>query len=195
MRKQVLGSSSAYRRQLLARLRLDFTADSPGIDETPRPGEAAADYVERLARAKARAVAARHGDALVIGCDQCAELDGALLGKPLAHAAARAQLRRLSGREAVFRTGLCLRDAARDREWYREARHTVAYRRLDDATVERYLHAERPYHCTAAFRSEGLGPALAREIRGGDPSALIGLPLLALAEMLRAAGVEVPAPV
>ena len=193
MRHLVLGSSSPYRKELLARLRLDFAVDSPEVDETPQAGESASDYVERLARAKARAVGARHANALVIGCDQCADLDGALMGKPHTHDAAAAQLRRLSGQTAVFRTGLCLRDTAADREWYRESRHTVAYLQFDGAAAERYLRTERPYNCTAAFRSEGLGPALVREIRGADPSALIGLPLLALIALLRTAGVEIPA--
>ena len=193
MRSLVLGSSSPYRRELLERLRLDFAVDPPEIDETPRAGETAPAYVRRLAIAKAREVGARHPDALVISSDQCAELDGELLGKPLTHERARAQLRRLSGRAAVFRTGLCLLDAAAGRPQYREAAHTVEYRELDAREIEDYLRRERPYHCTASFRSEGLGPSLTRRIEGGDPSALIGLPMLLLAELLREAGVAAPA--
>ena len=192
MRALVLGSSSPYRRELLARLRLDFAVDPPGIDETPRAGETAPAYVRRLALAKAREVGARHPDALVISSDQCAELDGELLGKPLTHERARAQLRRLSGRAAVFRTGLCLLDTAAGAPRYREAAHTVEYRELDEREIEDYLRRERPYRCTAGFRSEGLGPTLTRRIRGDDPSALIGLPMALLAELLRAAGVAVP---
>lgn len=193
MRSLVLGSSSPYRRELLERLRLEFAVDPPDIDETPRAGEAASAYVRRLALAKAREVAGRHPEALVISSDQCAELDGELLGKPLTHERARAQLRRLSGRAAVFRTGLCLLDAAAGTPQYREAAHTVEYRELDEREIEDYLRRERPYHCTASFRSEGLGPTLTRRIRGDDPSALIGLPMALLTELLRAAGVAAPA--
>ena len=193
MRSLVLGSSSPYRRELLERLRLDFAVDPPEIDETPRAGETAPAYVRRLAIAKAREVGARHPDALVISSDQCAELDGELLGKPLTHERARAQLRRLSGRAAVFRTGLCLLDTAAGRPQYREAAHTVEYRKLDEREIEDYLRRERPYHCTAGFRSEGLGPTLTQRIKGGDPSALIGLPMLLLTELLREAGVAAPA--
>lgn len=194
MRALVLGSSSPYRRELLARLGLDFAVDPPGIDETPRAGETAPAYVRRLALAKAREVGARHPDALVISSDQCAELDGALLGKPLTHERARAQLRRLSGRAAVFRTGLCLLDAAAGAPRYREAAHTVEYRELAESEIEDYLRRERPYRCTAGFRSEGLGPTLTRRIRGDDPSALIGLPMALLTELLREAGVAVAPP-
>ena len=193
MRSLILGSSSPYRRELLQRLRLDFAVDPPEIDETPRAGETAPEYVRRLALAKAREVGARHPDALVISSDQCAELDGELLGKPLSHDRARAQLRRLSGRAAAFHTGLCLLDTAAGAAQYRETVHTVEYRELDGREIEDYLRREQPYHCTASFRSEGLGPTLTRRIRGDDPSALIGLPMILLAELLRAAGVTPPA--
>ena len=193
MRSLILGSSSPYRKELLQRLRLDFAVDPPEIDETPRAGETAPEYVRRLALAKAREVGTRHPDALVVSSDQCAELDGELLGKPLSHDRARAQLRRLSGRTAAFHTGLCLLDTAAGAAQYRETVHTVEYRELDGREIEDYLQREQPYHCTASFRSEGLGPTLTRRIRGDDPSALIGLPMILLAELLRAAGVTPPA--
>lgn len=192
MPKLILGSSSPYRRELLGRLRLGFSVDPPDIDETPKPGEDSRAYVERLARTKAQAVGARHPDALVIGCDQCADLEGTLIGKPLEHDAALAQLRNLSGHEVIFRTGVCLRNTSDGQEWYREIHHTVTYRSLEDEEIEEYLRIERPYNCTASFRSEGLGPVLAESIDGGEPSSLVGLPLATVAQMLRVAGMKIP---
>jgi len=180
MRPLILGSSSPYRKELLQRLRLEFAVDSPDIDETPHPNETVTDYVRRLAHEKAAEVGQRHPDALIISSDQCATLDGELLGKPGTHERAVAQLSRLSGQEVAFHTGLCLLDTGSGTARYRESRHTVSYRELDDATVEAYLRQEQPYNCTAAFRSEGLGTALTHRIRGDDPSALIGLPLIHL---------------
>lgn len=194
MRTLVLGSSSPYRRELMERLRLRFAVDAPGLDETPHADEAAAAYVRRLACAKADEVGTRHPDALIVSSDQCAELDGELLGKPGAHAAAAAQLRRLSGREALFLTGLCLLDTRTGRRRYAESRHAVHYRTLDEALIERYLQLEQPYNCTASFKSEGLGIVLTRRIRGDDPTGLIGLPLTRLTELLQDAGLDLPGP-
>ncbi len=192
MRPLILGSSSPYRRELLERLRLDFEVDSPDIDETPRPGEIAPDYVKRLAHEKAEEVGARHPDTLVISSDQCAELNGQLLGKPGTHDVAVEQLRRLSGQEATFLTGLCLLDTASGTCRYFESRHTVYYKELSEDMIEHYLESEQPYNCTASFKSEGLGITLVHHISGDDPTALIGLPMIHLIELLRDAGLEIP---
>ncbi|MCY4611465.1 MAG: Maf family protein [Gammaproteobacteria bacterium] len=192
MRPLILGSSSPYRRELLERLHLDFEVDSPDIDETPRAGEIAPDYVKRLAHEKAEEVGARHSDALVISSDQCAELNGQLLGKPGTHDVAVEQLRRLSGQEAAFLTGLCLLDTASGTCRYFESRHTVYYKELSGDMIEHYLQSEQPYNCTASFKSEGLGITLVDHISGDDPTALIGLPMIHLIELLRDAGLEIP---
>ena len=192
MRPLILGSSSPYRRELLERLHLDFTVDAPEIDETPRSGEIASDYVRRLAHEKAEEVGARHPDALVISSDQCAELNGQLLGKPGAHDAALAQLRQLSGQDATFLTGLCLLDTGNSTCRYFESRHTVYYKELDEEEIEHYLESEQPYNCTASFKSEGLGISLVHHISGDDPTALIGLPMIQLIELLRGVGLEIP---
>ncbi len=176
----------------MERLRLEFAVDAPELDETPYANEPAADYVKRLACAKADEVGARHPDALIVSSDQCAELNGELLGKPGSHAAAATQLHRLSGKEVLFLTGLCLLDTRTGLRRYAESRHAVRYRPLDDALIEQYLRLEQPYNCTASFKSEGLGIILTRRIRGDDPTGLIGLPLTRLAELLQDAGIEVP---
>ncbi len=192
MRPLILGSSSPYRRELLERLHLNFEVDSPDIDETPRPGEIAPDYVKRLAHEKAEEVGARHPDALVISSDQCAELNGQLLGKPGTHDVAVEQLRRLSGQEAAFLTGLCLLDTASGTCRYFESRHTVYYKELSEDMIEHYLKSEQPYNCTASFKSEGLGITLVHHVSGDDPTALIGLPMIHLIELLRDAGLAIP---
>ena len=192
MRSLILGSSSPYRRELLERLHLDFTVDAPDIDETPRPSEIASDYVRRLAHEKAEEVGTRHPDALVISSDQCAELNGQLLGKPGTHDAAAEQLRWLSGQEATFLTGLCLLDTASGTCRYFESRHTVHYKELSEDMIEHYLQSERPYNCTASFKSEGLGITLVHHVGGNDPTALIGLPMIHLIELLRDAGFDIP---
>ena len=147
---------------------------------------------ERLARAKADAVAALHPDAWVIGSDQVAERDGMTLGKPGDHAKAVAQLRAASGRTLRFHTAVCLRCVATDVALIHRDATQVVFRALDDASIERYLRAERPYDCAGSFKSEGLGIALFESIRSDDPTALIGLPLIALARMLREAGFSIP---
>ena len=192
MRPLILGSSSPYRRELLERLHLDFLVDAPDIDETPRRGETAPDYVRRLAHEKAEEVGTRHPNALVISSDQCAELNGQLLGKPGTHDAAVEQLRRLSGQDAAFLTGLCLLDTAEGTRRYFESHHTVCYKELSEDVIEHYLQSEQPYNCTASFKSEGLGISLVHHIGGDDPTALIGLPMIRLIELLREAGLEVP---
>jgi len=188
-RPLVLASGSRYRRELLARLGLPFDVVVPGIDESPLPAEAPGTTALRLAEAKARAVAAGYADALVIGSDQVADLDGQPLGKPGDFERAQAQLRLLSGRTVVFRTGVALCDAASGRCRSVRVDVTSVFRALDDATITDYLSREAPYDCAGSVRSEALGIALFERIESDDPSALIGLPLIALIDLLRAEGV------
>lgn len=188
----VLASSSIYRSELLKRLNLPFTTDTPDVDETPFPDESAIDTSLRLCLAKARAVAARHPDALIIGSDQVALLDGAQLGKPRTHENAVRQLRDMSGRSVLFHTALCLLNARTGHTQRKVVTTDVAFRPLSDEQIERYLRAEQPYDCAGSAKSEGLGISLIRHIRGDDPNALIGLPLIELVSMLNAEGVQIP---
>ena len=188
-RAVVLGSTSRYRRELLSRLHLPFEVDSPDVDETPRPGEAPADLAMRLALAKARAVAARHPQAAVIGSDQVADLDGEPLGKPGTHERAVQQLRRMRGRTVVFQTALAVVCAATGFEQADLAAVRVRFRDLGDAEIETYLRTEQPYDCAGSAKSEGLGIALLESIDNDDPTALVGLPLIRTCRLLRAAGV------
>ncbi|MGV3572093.1 MAG: Maf family nucleotide pyrophosphatase [Ramlibacter sp.] len=189
-RRLVLGSTSRYRRELLERLRLPFTVVPPEVDETPLPGEAPAALARRLAAAKAGAVAALHPDAVVIGSDQVADLDGEPLGKPGNHANAVAQLRRMSGRTVVFQTALTVMCADSGFAAHDLAPVRVRFRALDDAEIEAYLRAEQPYDCAGSAKSEGLGIALLDAIDSDDPTALVGLPLIRTSRMLRAAGLR-----
>jgi septum formation protein len=189
----ILASSSAYRHELLSRLRLPFEAIAPHIDETPLAGETPPATALRLARAKAAAIAAREPGALVIGSDQVATLDGEQIGKPGSHEAALAQLRKMRGREVVFHTALCLwdgrvADPARAAQ-VQDVRVVVAFRDLPDAELDAYLRIEQPYDCAGSAKNEGLGIALLERIDNSDPTALTGLPLIALTTMLRKAGV------
>jgi septum formation protein len=186
----ILASTSRYRRELLGRLGLAFEAVAPGVDETVQAGESPASLAQRLAREKARAVAARFPRAVVIGSDQAADLDGAALGKPGTPARAVAQLRACSGREIVFHTAVCV--AAADRQIEFADRTVVRFRELSDAEIARYVERERPFDCAGSFKSEGLGAALFDGIRNDDPTALIGLPLIALARALRQMGLALP---
>jgi septum formation protein len=190
MRRIVLGSSSPYRRELLSRLKVEFEVDLPHVDETPRPGEAPRDIALRLAIEKARAVAARHRDAAVIGSDQVADLAGEPLGKPGTHERAVRQLRRMRGQVVVFHTAVAVVCLATGFEQADLAPVRVTFRDLDDAEIESYLQAEKPYDCAGSARSEGLGIALLESIDSDDPSALVGLPLIRTCRMLRAAGVR-----
>ena len=189
-RPLVLGSTSPYRRELLSRLRLAFEVVAPEVDESARPGEAPAAIARRLALAKARAVAERYPEAVVIGSDQVADLDGAALGKPGSHDNAVAQLRRMRGRTVVFHTALAVVCHASGFEELDLAPVRVRFRSYDDAEIEAYLQAEQPYDCAGSARSEGLGIALLEAIDSDDPSALVGLPLIRTCRMLRAAGVR-----
>ncbi len=190
-RRLILGSSSRYRRELLQRLRLPFDVHSPDVDETPQPGEAPAALACRLAIAKARAVAALYPDAVVIGSDQVADLNGEPLGKPGNHARAVAQLRQMRGQSVVFQTAVAVACLATGFEQMLLAPVRVQFRDLDDAEIESYLRAEEPYDCAGSAKSEGLGIALLSCIDNDDPSALVGLPLIRTCALLRAAGVKV----
>ncbi|MDR2875187.1 MAG: Maf family nucleotide pyrophosphatase [Methylobacillus sp.] len=189
--KLILASSSVYRRELLGRLGLPFDVVVPDVDESPLSGEVPEQTALRLAQAKARKVGQDHSDALVIGCDQVATLDGAQLGKPLTHENAVRQLALMRGRCVLFHSALCLYNAATEHMQAEDVVYEVKFRPLTDAQIENYLRLEQPYHCAGSAKSEGLGIALMEYMRGDDPNALIGLPLIALVSMLRNEGVAV----
>ncbi len=191
-RAVVLGSTSRYRRELLQRLGLPFEVAAPEVDETPLPGEAPAALAQRLALAKARAVAGRFPEAVVIGSDQVADLAGEPLGKPGTHDRAVQQLRRMRGQTVVFQTALAVVCQASGFERQDIAPVRVVFRNLHDGEIERYLRAEQPYDCAGSAKSEGLGIALLERIDSDDPTALVGLPLIRTCQMLRAAGVRLP---
>ena len=187
----ILGSTSRYRRELLERLHLPFDVVSPQVDETPLPGEWPAPLAQRLALAKARAVAAQHADAVVIGSDQVADLDGRAIGKPGSHENAVLQLRQMSGRAVVFQTAVAVVCHATSFEQVQLVPVTVRFRQLSDTEIEHYLRIERPYDCAGSAKSEGLGIALLDAIESDDPTTLVGLPLIRTAAMLRSAGVAI----
>ena len=186
----ILGSTSRYRRELLARLRLPFEVQSPDVDETALPGERPADLALRLALAKAQAVAARSPGAVVIGSDQVADVDGLSVGKPGTHERAVAQLRAMSGRSIVFQTAISV--VRRDTGFQASALVpvTVRFRHLSDAEIERYLRLEQPYDCAGSAKAETLGIALLDAIESDDPTALVGLPLIKTCALLRQAGLD-----
>ncbi|MFZ9555218.1 MAG: Maf family nucleotide pyrophosphatase [Limnohabitans sp.] len=187
----ILGSTSRYRRELLERLQLPFEVHAPQVDETPRAGEPPENLARRLALAKARAVAARYPQAVVIGSDQVADLEGEPLGKPGTHERAVEQLRRMRGRTVIFQTALSVVCLARGFEMSDLAAVKVRFRALSDAEIDTYLRREEPYDCAGSAKSEGLGIALLESIDNDDPTALVGLPLIRTARMLRAAGLPV----
>jgi septum formation protein len=190
-RAVILGSTSRYRRELLSRLRLPFETASPDVDETPQAGETPQALALRLALAKARDVARRFPEAVVIGSDQVADLDGEPLGKPGTHERAVAQLQRMRGKTVVFQTAVAVTCQATGFEQVDLAPVRVVFRDLDDGEIEGYLQAEQPYDCAGSAKSEGLGIALLARIDNDDPSALVGLPLIRTCHMLRAAGVKI----
>jgi septum formation protein len=190
-RALVLGSTSRYRRELLQRLRLLFEVAAPDVDETPHSGESPADLARRLALAKAYAVAGKFPDAIVIGSDQVADLDGEPIGKPGTHEKATLQLRRMRGRIVIFQTAVAVVCRATGFEELDLAPVRVKFRALSDAEIESYLQAEQPYDCAGSARSEGLGIALLDAIDSDDPTALVGLPLIRTCRMIRAAGIKV----
>ena len=191
-RPLILGSTSRYRRELLEQLKLPFDVVAPDVDETPRPGEAPETLARRLARAKAQAVAEQHPEAIVIGSDQVADLAGEPLGKPGTHDRAVHQLTRMSGQTVVFHTAVAV--VCRESGFTQTdlAAVRVRFRTLSLDEIERYLQAERPYDCAGSARSEGLGIALLEAIDSDDPTALVGLPLIRVARMLRGAGMVLP---
>jgi septum formation protein len=190
-RQLVLASSSRYRRELLARLGLAFETCSPGLDERPLAAEAPADTAARLAERKARVAAAQFPGALIVGSDQVASCGGQRLGKPGDHANAVRQLRSLSGRVAEFHTAVALLDASSGAAQCRVVPCRVVFRRLSDERIEAYLRREQPYDCAGSARAEALGIALIARMETDDPTSLIGLPLIALTEMLERAGLPV----
>lgn len=189
-RKLILGSTSAYRRELLERLRIPFSTESPHVDETPLPGEHPAALARRLALAKAQAVAARFPGCVVIGSDQVADLNGLALGKPGNHIRAVEQLRQMRGKTVIFQTAVAV--VCLESGFCQEALAPVkvTFRELDDVEIESYLRAEQPYDCAGSAKSEGLGITLLSAIENDDPTALVGLPLIRTSQMLRAAGMD-----
>jgi septum formation protein len=185
----VLGSSSRYRRELLSRLNVPFEVIAPDVDETPLPGEAPLALAQRLALAKAQAVAAQFPHAVVIGSDQVADLHGQPLGKPGSHERATEQLRIMRGHTVIFQTALAVVRQATGFVQQDVAAVRVVFRDLSDQEIETYLRTEQPYDCAGSAKSEGLGIALLERIDNDDPTALIGLPLIRTARMIRAAGV------
>ena len=190
--KIILASTSRYRKELLSRFGIPFGVAAPDVDESPLEGELPEALAVRLARAKALKVAEDYTDALIIGSDQVAVCGDEFLGKPGTHENAVRQLTLLSGREAVFHTALCVHSTATQRTLLRTVVNNVTFRTLSPETIERYLQKEKPYDCAGSAKSEGLGIALIKRLGGDDPNALVGLPLIALVDLLLEHGLEVP---
>jgi len=188
----VLGSTSPFRKELLERFKLDFIVDSPDINETPLNNESPEDYVLRLSLEKAKAVAERQADSLIIASDQCAILNGVIRGKPGSHENAIKQLTESSGQCVSFLTGLCLYDSSDNSYQLDLIPYYVDFRALSATEIESYLRAEEPYFCAGSFKSEGLGVTLFKSMHGDDPTSLIGLPLIRLSEMLRKKKISLP---
>jgi len=186
----ILGSSSRYRKELLSRLQIPFETAAPDVDETPHSNEPPKDLALRLALAKARAIALKNPEAVVIGSDQVADLEGTPLGKPGNHANATLQLQRMRGKTVIFQTALSVVCLASGYERTDVASVKVKFRDFSDDEIESYLRAEEPYDCAGSAKSEGLGIALLDAIDNDDPTALIGLPLIRTCQMLREAGVK-----
>ena len=192
MLQLVLGSTSPFRKALLEKLGIPFVTDAPLADESPRPGEHADQLAMRLAELKARDVATRHTDALIIGSDQVACINADIVGKPGNRENAIAQLTAASGKAVTFHTGLCLYNSRSGRSQVAVERFTVNFRNLDRGQVERYVDRERPFNCAGSFKSEGYGITLFDSLEGRDPNTLIGLPLILLVEMLGNEGIVLP---
>lgn len=190
MKKLILASSSPFRRELLERLRIPFEVMPPELDETPRAGETPQQLTERLAIAKARKIAESERDALIIGSDQVAVYNGAIVGKPHSHERAVEQLRAASGKTVTLYTGLALINAATGRTQCEVIPYRVTFRPLTEELIESYLRKEQPYACAGSVRSEGLGIALLEKFEGDDPNTLIGLPLIRLVRMLENEGLR-----
>lgn len=190
MQPILLASSSPYRRELLARLGLAFEWASPNIDESPYINEDADSLVKRLSLAKAKALAAEYPNHLIIGSDQVAVLGGKVIGKPHTHERAFAQLHAASNEEVIFKTGLCLLNAATNEARISVEEFRVHFRALSDEQINHYLTIEQPYDCAGSFKCEGLGIALFTKLSGDDPNTLVGLPLICLVDMLKNAGID-----
>ena len=186
----ILASTSRYRTELLSRLRLPFEVQAPDVDETPAPSEQPAALARRLATAKAQVIATRAPDAVVIGSDQVADLDGICIGKPGNHARATAQLKSMSGRSVVFHTAVAVLAGARGYARTEVVSVIVRFRTLTNAEIEHYLRLEQPYDCAGSAKCETLGIALLEAIESDDPTALVGLPLIRTCELLREAGID-----
>jgi septum formation protein len=190
--KIILASTSPYRKEMLSRLPLAFDTAAPNVDETPLPGESPLALAARLALAKAAAVSDAHPEALVIGSDQVAECAGAAVGKPGSADAAQAQLRRFSGRTVLYHSAFALLCRANGFRFEENVVTEVRFRELSDAAIARYVALDRPLDCAGSIRTEAAGPTLFEYMRSDDPSAIMGLPLIALAKGLRRAGFELP---
>jgi len=188
----ILASTSRYRAQLLERLAIPFEQIAPHCDETPLPDESALALVERLAQAKAASIASAHPSQLVIGSDQVACCKGSILGKPGDHNTAVRQLQMLRGNTVEFHTGLCVMHLAAEKSLHSIVTTTVEFKTLNDEQIERYLQTDKPYDCAASFRSEGYGSTIVKRISNDDPSALIGLPIVRVAEYLNELGLPLP---
>lgn len=192
MQKLILASSSPYRRELLSRLQLPFEVVSPEVDEAAYSGEAPQATALRLAQVKAQSVATHYADALIIGSDQVAVLGSQILGKPMNYDTACQQLRAASGHTVVFYTAVCLLNASSGKIQTRLVPTHVCFRQLDEATIKRYVEKEQPYNCAGSAKAEALGITLLQRFEGEDPTAVIGLPLIALSDMLRQEGLALP---
>jgi MAF protein len=192
MPQLILGSTSPFRKALLDKLGIPFTTDPPHTDESRLPGESPDQLVQRLAEAKAREVATRHPNALIIGSDQVACVNGSILGKPGNRENAIAQLSASVGKTVAFHTGLCLYNSAGSRRQIAVEHFSVRFRDLTTDQIERYVDRERPFDCAGSFKSEGFGITLFSSLDGRDPNALVGLPLIMLVEMLAAEGIILP---
>ncbi len=188
----ILASSSPYRQALLKRLQIGFTTECPDIDETAFQDESIHDYVVRLAAEKAQQIAAKHANAIIIGSDQALECEGKILTKPGTHVNARQQLMAMRNKTLSFYTGLCVINAADNGSEKDVITYSVSFRDLQAMEIETYLNKERPYDCAGSFKSEALGISLIAKMTGDDPTALIGLPLIRLCEMLRHQGINIP---
>lgn len=188
----ILASSSPYRKELLERLQLEFSTESPNIDEECLEGESIEHYVARLAETKAKYVATKYSKSIVIGSDQALECDGIILGKPGSHENAKQQLMAMSNKTLSFYTGLCVLDSSTDEIEKDVIIYRVSFRKLREQEIEDYLLKEQPYNCAGSFMSERLGVSLMSKMEGEDPTALIGLPLIRLCQMLRNLGVKLP---
>jgi len=188
----VLASSSQYRRAVLSKLNIEFQTASPDVDETALPGETPQQLVTRLAEKKAMAIAKNHPNALIIGSDQVAVIDGRILGKPGSFEVAKQQLNDASGKTITFLTGLCLFNSVSQQAQVECVPFNVHFRDLTEQQIENYLHAEEPYDCAGSFKSEGFGICLFEKLEGDDPNTLIGLPLIRLIDMLNNEGLLIP---